>query len=307
MDVETPIRNEYTERMNAEAKTTVAVLGLGAMGSRMAKRLLDQGFAVRVYNRTAARGEALGAAGARVAATAADAARGADAVLSMVTDDEAARRTWLDPERGALTTTSAGAVAIECSTATPSWGRELEARARAKDIAFVEAPVVGSRPQAEAGQLVHLVGGEPAAVERARPILAALGRAAHHVGEAGRGAAMKLVVNALFGAQVAALGEMLGLATRSGIDLEAALAVLGTLPTTSPALVGVGALVRSADHAPRFPIELVAKDFRYAVQEAAGLGLETPVITATGRAFEDAAAAGLGAENISAIARRSAP
>ena len=284
-----------------EAKT-VAVLGLGAMGSRMARRLIDAGMSVRLYNRTP--GPAERVHGGVVATSPRAAAEGADVVISVVTDDEAARAVWLHPERGALLGLGPRAIAVESSTVTPAWVEALDRAVTERGTTLVDAPVVGSRPQAEAGQLVHLAGGSVDAIATVTPVLAAIGQRVHHVGPVGHGTAMKLVVNALFGMQVAALAEMLGFATRSGIDQATALEILAGLPTTSPALAGIGAAIGAGRFDPLFPIALVAKDFRYATEAAGALEARVPLTEVTARAFADAVEAGLGEQNINALARR---
>jgi 3-hydroxyisobutyrate dehydrogenase-like beta-hydroxyacid dehydrogenase len=138
--------------------TKVTVLGLGAMGSRMAANLLKAGHAVTVWNRSPAK--TLVTAGAQLAASPKAAAQGADFVIAMVRDDDASRDLWLSPETGAFAGLSQGAVAIESSTLTANWARTLGEEAKQRGLTFLEAPVAGSRPQAEAAQLVYFVGGD---------------------------------------------------------------------------------------------------------------------------------------------------
>ena len=291
------------ERTVVEVGAKVAVLGLGAMGSRMANRLLDAGYDVCVYNRSAAAAEPLVAKGATRAETPRAAAEGRDAVLVCVRDDEAARSVWLEAEHGALAGMRAGAIGVESSTLTPGCAAELAAAAKARGVEFLDAPVVGTRPQAESGQLVHLVGGAEASVARVRPLLAVLGGAAHHLGPVGAGAILKLVVNSLFALQVLGVAELLGLAERAGLERAATLEVLGALPITSPAAKGAGALILAGRHAPMFPIELVAKDLRYAEALAADVASELPSVAAARATYEAAAGAGFGELNITGVAR----
>jgi 6-phosphogluconate dehydrogenase (decarboxylating) len=150
------------------------------MGSRMAANLLKAGHAVTVRNRSPAK--TLVTAGAQLAASPKAAAQGADFVIAMVRDDDASRDLWLSPETGAFAGLSQGAVAIESSTLTANWARTLGEEAKQRGLTFLEAPVAGSRPQAEAAQLVYFVGGDAAAAARAEPILKAMGSAIHHVG-----------------------------------------------------------------------------------------------------------------------------
>jgi len=159
----------------------ISVLGLGAMGARMAAHLIKAGHDVTVWNRTADAAKPLVAAGATQAQTPKEAAAGAAFVVAMVRDDDASRRVWLDPDNGALAGMSAGAVAIESSTLTPGWIRELGHAIAERGVALLEAPVSGSRVQADAGQLVYFVGGDDTTLARAEPVLKAMGSAVHHV------------------------------------------------------------------------------------------------------------------------------
>ena len=151
----------------------VAVLGLGIMGAGMARQLVAKGFDVTVWNRDAAKTAALASAGARVAGTPAAAAAGADLVLAMLANDDASRSVWLGRE-GALAAMRTKTVAIESSTLTVDWIRELAAAANARGVEFLDAPVTGSKAQAESGALSFLVGGSTEVLERVRPALAAM-------------------------------------------------------------------------------------------------------------------------------------
>ena len=151
----------------------VAVLGLGTMGSGMAQNLLKAGHTVTVYNRTPAKAEALRTAGARVAATPAEATRDAEFVIAMLADDQASRDVWFGSD-GALQAARPDAILIDSSTVSPAWVSELAAAAKQRGLEFLDAPVTGSRMQAAAGQLSFLVGGSDAAVAEATPILQAM-------------------------------------------------------------------------------------------------------------------------------------
>ncbi len=275
----------------------IAVLGLGSMGSRMAARLVAAGHDVVVWNRTAAAAEPLLDAGARAAATPRAAAAGRDVVLSMVRDDAGARTVWLDPKIGALAGMSASALAVESSTVTPAWARELARRGRDHGVAVLDAPVVGSRPQAAAGALIFLVGGEVEHLARAEPMFLAMGAAVHHIGPAGAGAQSKLAVNALFAIQVAAVAELFGAAARAGLPAQAIADAVGSTPVASAAVVAAAQAMLAGAHVPSFPVELVVKDLGYVADPA------TPITTAAFTVFERAVAAGHGAANITAVAR----
>jgi 3-hydroxyisobutyrate dehydrogenase len=283
--------------------TRITFLGLGAMGSRMAARLVAAGHAVTVWNRSPQAAEALRAQGATVATTPREAAEGAEIVISMVFDDGASRAVWLDERTGALGGLAATALAIESSTLTPAWLQELDSALAARGIAFIDAPVAGSRPQADAGQLIFMAGGEAATIERARPVLLQMGGALHHVGAVGSGAWLKLVVNALFGTQVAAMAEQLALLRAAGVDAERALAALKAMPVTSAAAGGAATLMLARNFAPQAPVDLIAKDLAYTLRSAEQAGTALPVTAAVAERFLAASAAGHGHENLVAVAK----
>lgn len=278
------------------------MLGMGAMGSRMAANLLKAGHELTVWNRDQAKTTALVEAGARLAGTPAAAVREAEFVISMVRDVEASRRVWLDPATGALAVMAGDAVAIESSTITVAWAQELARHCQARGRAFIDAPVAGSRDRAEVAQLIYFVGGETAIVERVRPLLRVMGSAVHHAGPAGSGAAVKLMVNALFGVQVAALGELLGFIRHLGVDEATAVEILSSTPVCSPVAQRAAEAMITGNFAPMFPIDLVQKDFTY-VLEAATAGAGVPLAEAAHRIFSRALAQGLGAMNITAVAQ----
>jgi 3-hydroxyisobutyrate dehydrogenase len=282
---------------------SVAVLGTGAMGSRMARRLLEAGYETVVYNRTAERARALAGDGAVVAATPREAAARADAVIAMVSDDAASRALWLDDRHGAAAGLRRDALAIESSTLTPAWIRELGAALGARDVRFLDAPVVGSRPQADAGALIYLVGGAADHVAAARELLAAMGGAVHHVGPIGSAAVVKLAVNALFACQTAVLAEILGLVRRAGLDVRDTVKVLSTLPVTSPAMQGVGVQIADHSFAPLFPVSLVQKDLHYLLTLARSVDAAAPSCQTVHDLFAGANARGHGGDNISGIAQ----
>jgi 3-hydroxyisobutyrate dehydrogenase len=283
--------------------TKLAFLGLGAMGARMVRRLAAAQFDLTVWNRSGLPSDLLDL-GLVLAPSPRDAASGADVVVSMVTDDAAAQAVWAAPGTGALEGIAQGALAIECSTLTPAWVGALKARVAATGARFVDAPVMGSRPQAEAGALVHLVGGDLADIDRARPVLTAMSNAIHHLGPTPAGAVAKLAANALFGVQLGLVGELLGFVEKNGLDPKRLVEVFGSLPLMSGAAKVAAEAMLADKFAPLFPIDLVAKDFRYAASAAEVSGADLPITIRAGNVFHEAAEHGLGNENITAIAKR---
>lgn len=285
--------------------SNITVLGLGAMGSRMAVNYAHAGHDVTVWNRTAATAEQLATEHALTAAeTPRSAVDGADFVVSMVSNDEAASYVWLEPDNGALAAMTAGTVGIESSTLTAATASLLGDSARAAGIEFVEAPVVGSRPQADAGALFYLLGGETAAIEAAQLIIDVNAGKSTHVGKIGNAATMKLAINGLFAAQVAAYAEIAGFIQRSDLDTAQAISTLAALPITSPGLERILGLITDRNYEPNFPIHLVAKDLGYLTTSARTAQAETPIIDATQAVFEDGATGDELNLDIAGIARR---
>jgi 3-hydroxyisobutyrate dehydrogenase len=281
----------------------IAFLGLGAMGSRMAVNLLAAGHNLTVWNRSASAFERVTSLGARRAATPREAAIGADFVVSMVTDDNASRSVWLDPDAGAALGLERGATAIESSTVSPNWVKELAATVRTRSASFLDCPVAGSLAQAEARQLVVMAGGEISDFDAAKPLLEAMAGQAKYIGGVGQGIAMKLAVNALLGVQIAATAEALGYLEKTGLQKAHVLSILSGMTIMSPAAVGAAKLIEARDFAPRFPIKLVAKDFRYAIESGEHVGAALPMTVAAKSLFDRLAVMGFGDENFSAIAR----
>lgn len=278
----------------------VAVLGLGTMGMGMAKNLLKAGFSVAAYNRTKARAGSLGAAGARVASTPADAAHDADVIISMLSDDDASRGAWTG-ESGALSGAKPGAVLVESSTVTPAWIAELARLAAERNVDLLDAPVTGSRVQAEGGQLTFLVGGDAGVLERARPVLAAMSKEIVPLGPIGSGARMKLINNFLAGVQVASLAEGLAWIERSGLDRIQALKVLCNGAPGSPLLQTISTRMVAENYDVNFLLSLMRKDLNYAGADAATLGIELRTAKTAEVRFVEAIAAGYADKDMSAV------
>ena len=286
--------------METMADTKIALLGLGLMGTGMAGRLLGAGYALTVYNRSAEKAQALVKQGAKAASTPAEAAAGAEIVISMLADDDVCRQVWLGAS-GALAAAPAGAVLVECSTVTPAWIEELDRAARARSLELIDAPVTGSRMQAAAGQLLFLAGGSEEVIGRLTPVLQTMSRGIVHVGPIGSGARLKLINNFLCGVQAASLAEAMGLIERSGLDREQALRVLAEGAPGSPLLKTLSGRMTSHEYEPQFAAKLMAKDLRYAVAE----GKQHAQLLATGAAalgvFEGAIGAGYGEKDMSSV------
>jgi 3-hydroxyisobutyrate dehydrogenase len=282
------------------AKISVALLGLGTMGSGMATNLLKAGFPLTVYNRTAAKAEPFAQQGARIATTPADAVKGAQVIVSMMSDDKGSREAWTG-DNGALAAAEPGTVLVEASTLSPVWVAELGALAAAKSLELLDAPVTGSRPQAEAAQLIFLVGGSAEALTKATPALQAMSKDIVHLGPLGSGAKMKLLNNFLCGVQVASLAEGIAWLERSGLDRDKALGILKNGAPGSPLLAGISARMTSQDYNVNFLLKLMAKDLDYARAAAAETGIDLTTAANARSLFEKAITAGYAEKDMSSV------
>jgi 3-hydroxyisobutyrate dehydrogenase-like beta-hydroxyacid dehydrogenase len=266
----------------------VAVVGLGAMGSRIARRLLDAGHELTVWNRTRVKAETLGAP---VASTSAEAASSADVVITMVADPPALAAVTEGPD-GVAAGADEETTVIEMSTVGPAAIERLRSVLHAN---LLDAPVLGSLSEAECGTLSIFVGGDEAVFARRRELLEVLGKPIY-VGPSGSGAAAKLVANSTLITVIGALGEALALADALGLSREKAFEVLGTTALAAQAERRRPAL-ESHDYPPRFPLRLARKD----ADLIAELGLDLR-LTEAGRSW--LAEAGNGEQDYSAVLER---
>lgn len=278
----------------------IALLGLGIMGSGMAHNLLKASFPLTVYNRTRSKADDLAAAGAAVADTPRDAAANADVVISMVADDAASRALWLG-DNGALAGAPRDAVLIESSTLTTAWVHELAEQAAARGCQLLDAPVRGSKPQAESGELNFLVGGDGSVLERVRPVLEAMGRRVDHLGPTGSGALMKLVNNLMGGVQIALLAEALLLAERGGLDMDKVVPLLINGAPGSPIVKGKAARIVARDYQTEFALRWMHKDLSYALEEAMQHTVPMPTVAAAREIYRLAMAHGHADDDFSAV------
>jgi 3-hydroxyisobutyrate dehydrogenase-like beta-hydroxyacid dehydrogenase len=277
--------------------STVAVVGLGAMGSRIAGRLLSQGREVVVWNRTSERAVALAEQGAAMVASPAEAAARAEVVVMMVSDAVALRAVTEGPS-GLIAKAGSSPAIIQMSTVGSSALSRL-ASMLPKDGELLDAPVLGSISEAEAGSLAIFVGGERSHFERWRPLLSVLGSPLH-VGPLGAGTAAKLVATStLFGA-LAVLGEALALADGLGLSHEAAWSVLAATPLAAQAERRRSS-VESGDYPPRFALSLARKDADLILEAAAGAAVDLRLLAAARAWLADAERAGCGTSDYSAV------
>lgn len=281
-------------------KNHIAVLGLGNMGAGMARRLLGAGFPVTVYNRRREISAPFARDGAKVAATPAEAAREAELVLSMVSDDEASRAVWLG-SNGAMTAIGAGTVVVESSTVTPDWVQELAAAAAAKNCPVLDAPVTGTKMNANSGELLFLVGGSADVLQKARPVLQAMSRGIVHLGPLGSGVRMKLINNFVAGVQAASLAEAIALIDRVGLDAVQALSVLTNGAPGSPLVKTIATRISEKRYETQFAARLMEKDLGYATRMAQAAGLPLTTAEPAARLFHEAVLQGFGEQDMASI------
>jgi 3-hydroxyisobutyrate dehydrogenase len=234
------------------------------MGTGMAHRLLSHNGKVTVYARKPEKRQELEKVGASTADSPLKAVGNAEIVISIVSDDIASREVWLG-SNGALAGLKQDSVSIECSTISPDLVSELGKKFAEKDCQFLDAPVTGSKPQAAAGELTFLVGGEAAALKKAEPVLTVLGRKIAHLGPLGSGARMKLINNMLCAVQAAGLAEALVLAEKSGLAIDSVLDILTNGAPGSPLVKTLSKRMIERNYDVNFYLRLMAKDVSYAI------------------------------------------
>jgi len=281
----------------------IAFLGAGIMGTAMIRNLLKAGFPVTVFNRSDAKARALEPFGATVAASPANAAAGADVVMSMLIDDAACRACWLGPQGVFDAALDPETVLIECSTASRDWIGELAARAGERGLRFLDCPVAGRPDVAVEGKLNMFVGGDAATLEIVRPVLSAFTKSITHFGPAGSGIAFKLIYNVLGAIQVASLAEAMFAAEAAGLDLAAAANGFATGNTASPHIIRHAqymALNRHEDPV-QFSGRNRIKDIMYGVQLSESVGAQSDIGRAAANVFAQMIPLGMGDRNDSEL------
>jgi 3-hydroxyisobutyrate dehydrogenase len=279
----------------------VAFCGLGIMGGPMAANLARGGFELSVWTRTAEKAARFASEhGARAGATPADAADGAEALVTMVPDSPEVESTLFGAD-GAAGALASGAVAIDMSTIAPTAARAIGERLAEQGIGFLEAPVSGSRPKAEDGTLTIMAGGERAAFERALPLLEAMGERIVHVGPQGHGQLAKLLTNTMGAVNAAALAEAVLTVKRAGVDPDAFLEVAGGSAGASTVLTLKGRPMFDEDFEPLFKLEHMLKDVRHCLDEARALGVELRLGELAESFYARAAKNGHGEEDFAAV------
>ena len=279
----------------------IGFIGLGIMGARQAASLRRAGFELTVYNRTHETAEAWAAEhGGRAAASPREVAERSDVVITMVVDGDQVEALLLG-EDGAVEGARPGTLFVDMSTIGPAEARRIGAEVAARGHAFVDAPVTGSAPRAEAGTLTIMAGGSEEDMARARPALEAMGETIVHVGELGTGQQVKVLSNAVSAANCATLAQALVAGRRAGVDLEALLTVMAGGSANSTMLQLKGRPMLEHDFTPLFKLEHMLKDVRLCLEETRAAGAAFPAAALAGELYAAAAGRGLGDQDFAAV------
>jgi 3-hydroxyisobutyrate dehydrogenase len=261
------------------AHSKLGFIGIGAMGNRIAGRLLKSGFGVTVFDRYTAKANALIASGATVARSISELASESDVVLSSLSNDEAVDDVYTRP-RGVLANIRRGSTIIEMSTVSPLTSRELYRLGVARDVSVLDLPVSGSTLAAEHGTLVLLGGGDENVFNAAEPIFNAISQQHFYLGPSGSGNTMKLVVNTLLGVGMQAIAEAVVLGEKAGLDRRRLLEVLSKTAVIAPAHAGKLTKAMENDYRPQFAVSLMNKDFRLILETATAVHAPMPTAAA---------------------------
>jgi 3-hydroxyisobutyrate dehydrogenase-like beta-hydroxyacid dehydrogenase len=283
-------------------KKRVGVAGLGIMGSRMAKNLLEKGFPTSVWNRTEARAKALAETGARVASSPRDLAENADVVITCVADPNALGRVVFAAD-GILNAARPGFRLMDCSTVSPGLSRRIAAALRERGAEALEAPVTGSKMGAEKGTLLLMTGGPRALHEELMPIMMAIGSKAIYCGDTGAASTVKLIGNTIISFMLEGLCESLVLARKAGVPGETVLEVIQAAGYASPYYDFKGKAILGRDFDTHFSIDLLHKDQTLMMEEAAALGVAMPGLAALREVLQAARGQGYGQEDIAAAVK----
>ncbi|UOZ08285.1 NAD(P)-dependent oxidoreductase [Amycolatopsis sp. WQ 127309] len=277
----------------------IGVIGLGMMGGGMARALLAAGFEVTAYNRTAAKAAPLAAAGARIAASPAEAAADVDVVLLSLADEAAVTQVVFD---GLATRLRPGLTIVDTSTVSPAFAQEITDRLDALGVRRVEACVIGNPKMAATGELRVFVAGERAWADDVSGVLSALGRDVRYLGGPGSAGVLKLAFNLLLGVQTAGLAEAVALAESMGMERDLLLDAFDNSGWRSPVLAFRADFMRRRSYRPAaFRTTLMHKDLRLATAEAERHGASLPLTSKAAERFEELLDAGRGDDDAAAV------
>jgi 3-hydroxyisobutyrate dehydrogenase/glyoxylate/succinic semialdehyde reductase len=278
----------------------IGFIGLGIMGGRMAANLQKPGYNLIVFNRTRAKAEPLREQGAMVAESAAQVASQVDVLFTMLSQPEAVEQTALGAD-GFLDHLRPNSIWIDCSTVNPSFSKRMAAEATRRSVRFLDAPVSGSAPLAADGKLSFWIGGKCADLEEVRALLLYMGNRIAHLGPPGSGSAMKLVINLLLGAGMAAFAEAVVLGEGMGLPVRVVFDSLAGMPQIAPFVLLKRYKIENADYRPEFQLSSMQKDLHLASLTASETGVALPLTDLAKQLYRLAMRNGHAGEDFSAI------
>jgi len=278
----------------------IGFIGLGTMGKPMALNLLEAGYPLTVYNRTPDKADSLVQAGAAFAATPAEAAREADVLFTNVSNDAALLDVLLG-ENGMLSAAHEGLTVIDCSTVAPETSRRAADELAARGARFLDAPVTGSKPAAENGTLVFMVGGSLETMEEQRQLFEVLGSKLMYMGASGAGSYAKLAHNLIVGINSAALAEGMAFAARAGLDLDKFLEIVQAGGAASKQADLKGRKIIEGNFDVQFSLQLMLKDLLLAMRETAGFQLPSPMLNNAAALYQMGLSKGNGALDLCSV------
>ena len=253
----------------------VGIIGLGLMGSRLARRLDSFGWNVRAWNRSPQPADALGKWGVAIAPSIANLATDSDVILSSLANDGAVRSVYFD-EGGVLSAAEPGTVILEMSTISPELSRELHQKARTTGVNFLDVAISGSTPAVDAGTVTLLAGGDKDTFEQCIPLYESIAKQWFLIGPGSSGIQMKLVVNLLLAIDMQGIAEAVSLGEHLQIDRKVLLKVLSKTAVMPPAFVGKLRKIKDSDYTPEFPLRLMSKDMDLVMDAARTSGANLP-------------------------------
>ncbi|WP_349254193.1 NAD(P)-binding domain-containing protein [Paenibacillus sp. RC67] len=280
----------------------IGFIGLGTMGKPMAANLLTKGYDVVVYNRTSEKTAELAALGAQTAATPSEAAQGVDVVVLMLSNDVVVLDAVLG-DQGVIHGVTAGQTVIDCSTVSPDTSKRIAAEFLGRAVDFLDAPVTGSKPAAESGTLVFMIGGEPTVLERQRPIFEAMGSKIVYMGPTGSGSYAKLAHNTMVGINALGLVEGLSIVTKAGLDAEQFLQIVYAGSGNSKQAELKGGKIVNRDFSNQFSLQLMLKDLLLATDVTNRFQMPSPMLKAAAGIFQMGLSKGLGEADLCSVAQ----
>ncbi len=265
-------------------QSKIGFIGLGLMGRPMALNLVKAGFPVTVWNRTASRADELVSAGAKVAASPRELAAESDLLITIVSDPPALEEVLWGAD-GAMQALRRGSIYMDSSTVSPDLARKIAAACGERGVRFLDAPVTGGDWGAKKGELIFMAGGDAATLAEAEPVLKVLGKKWFHLGENGAGQTIKLAMNLILALQVDALAEAIALVTAAGLLGEKLVEVMQSSMARSGVLDVKSQNLLKGEYTPSFPLRLMHKDMKLALELARQVSVELPAATAAYKTY----------------------